>query len=226
MSLTTQWSRIEQMQGEEAAAAAWQWFVERYRDFVAATLRRIVWDVGRAAAATDEFWGYLFQHEIVGRLRRGMRFRSFLITTLRNYALDWLRRNPRPAAEDPTALERATTTLLAEEEEMAIWTRQIVHLALQRLEREHHRHAHVLRAFYGVAAKPDAEPPAPRAASAIADEQGLTDNALHQLLFRARLRLRECVVEEVRQTVSTRGDLDGELALLTQALVRTMPGLM
>ena len=144
MVLTTQWSRIEQMQGEDAAKA-WQRFMDRYRDFVAATMHRVIWAPERADAASEEFWGYVFQNEVVGRLRRGMRFRPFLISTLRHYAYDWMRRNPPPPSDNPATMERLDEHgLLHEEEEFALWTRQILSLALQRLEREHARYASTL----------------------------------------------------------------------------------
>lgn len=227
MPLTTQWSRIEQMQGE-AGADAWQWFVDRYRSFVAAALHRMIWSRERADAASEEFWGYLFQADVIGRLRRGMQFRGFLVSTLRNYAHDWLRRNPRlaPPATAAAAERQDEHALLHEDEELALWARQILHLALQRLGREHPRHAAVLQAFYGVTPNANGQAASRRTASEIAAEHGLAANALHQLLFRARARLRECVIEEVRQTVSTKSDLESELCLLTAALGKVMPGLV
>jgi hypothetical protein len=46
------------------------------------------------------------------------------------------------------------------------------------------------------------------------------------MLFRARQRLRACVVEEVRQTVSSQRDLDSELEVLLAALSTATPGLV
>lgn len=225
MGLTTQWSQIERLQGD-AATEAWQWFIDRYRGFVIAALRRLIWSSDRAVAACDEFWGYLFASGAVGRLQRSMRFRAFLVTLLRNYAQGWMRRNPRvPAAADVDDRPGADGWL-PEDEEVALWAHQLLHLAIRRLERDQPRQAEALRAFYGLAPSADGEPPAPRRASDLAEVLGCSANALHQLLFRARAHLRDCVVEEVRQTVRTTQDLEAELEVLVAALARATPGIV
>ena len=225
MSLTTQWSEIQQLQGRDATAA-WQWFIDRYRGFVTAALRRLIWSPALAAAASEEFWGYLFQCGAVDRLERSMRFRAFLVGTLRNYAHDWLRRNP-PVQHEVANDDRPDEGLpLLEDEEVALWVRQLLHLALQRLGREQPRWAKALCLFYGLPVAADGPPAFPHSATALATELGCTANALHQLLFRARQGLRNCLIEEVRQTVSSRRDLESELDVLLAALGRATPGLI
>jgi RNA polymerase sigma factor (sigma-70 family) len=189
-------------------------------------LRRRIWSPERAVSASEEFWDYLFQSGAIERMQRPMRFRAFLTNTLHNYAHDWMRRNPKVGPEGHDGLPAGAQPPMPEDEEIALWVRQLLHLALQRLDREQPRWGGMLRSFYGVPEAVDEEPVAPRRASEIADELGCTANALHQLLFRARKRLRDCVVEEVRETVSNRCDLESELEVLLAALGRTTPGIL
>jgi hypothetical protein len=49
---------------------------------------------------------------------------------------------------------------------------------------------------------------------------------MHQTLFRARNRLRECIEVEVAATVGTMRDVGSELDLLTLAVGRTSPGIL
>ncbi|HEX6810776.1 MAG TPA: sigma-70 family RNA polymerase sigma factor [Planctomycetota bacterium] len=222
---TTQWSEIERLQGR-APTEAWQRFIDRYRGFVTMVLRRLIWTPERSATASEEFWGYLFQSGALARLQRPMRFRAFLVGTLRNYAYDWTRRNPPLQQEGQHDHRADPSTLLPEDEEVALWGRQILHLAMQRLERDQPRWAWVLRSFYGLPLTVGSEPGSLRHATQLAAELQCSTNALHQLLFRARQRLRSCVVEEVRQTVSSQRDLDSELEVLLAALGGAAPGLV
>src|SRR6185436_15697914 len=120
---------------------AWQWFIDRYRGFVTAAVRRLIWSPDRAAEASEEFWGYLFQSGAVARLQRQSRFRAFLVGTLRNYAHDWVRRNPRLPQGDADEALPDPSTAWPEDEEVALWARQLLHLAFERLGREQPRQA-------------------------------------------------------------------------------------
>lgn len=231
MTLTTHWTEISQLSASDRETA-WQGFIERYRGFVGAMLRRTIWPTARARDAADEFWAFLFAGDVLAGLQPPIRFRAFLGGVLRNYSRDWHRRN-RPhghavvdeghAADEPT---------LAEREELILWGHQLLHLALQRLERTQPRWALALRRFHGIGDDALAEAPPRIGAWALATELGLTTNALnalnalHQLLFRARRGLRECLMEEVRHTVSTRPDLRDELAKVFAALHTALPGIL
>lgn len=228
MRLTTHWTEIRQLSSGEQPGA-WQGFVERYRGFVESALRRMIWSTDRAQDATDEFWAYLFQSDVLARLQPPMRFRAFLSGTLRNYALDWLRRNTQRRHVILHDAHVAPEPDMPEREELALWGHQLLHLALQRLERAQPRWAMALRRFYGLGEDVLA-PPAPRTGAwDLAMALGLANNplnALHQLLFRARRGLRECLTEEVRQTVSTRPDLREELTTVFAVLGTSIPGLL
>jgi DNA-directed RNA polymerase specialized sigma24 family protein len=225
MVLTTQWSEIERLKGR-GTTEAWQWFIDRYRSFAALALQRLIWSPERAAIAADEFWGYLFQSGVVERLQRPMRFRAFLVSTLRNYAHKWMRQNPLVGPDTADEQQADPGSGLHEDEEVALWARQLLHLALARLERDQPSWAQMLRSFYGLPRAVGEAPDPPRRATEIAAELQCSPNALHQLLFRARQHLRACVLEEVRQTVSSQRDLDSELEVLLAALNTATPGLV
>jgi len=228
MSLTTQWTQIRELSGADQAVA-WHAFVDRYRAFVETTLRRLIWSADRAAEASDEFWAYLYQSEVLTHLQAPVRFRAFLSGVLRNYSLDWRRRNTSPEHATGSVDELAAAPALPEAEEHRLWGCQLLHLAMQRLERTQPRWATVLRRFYGLADQPMAPASARVGAWDLATELGLSGsplNALHQLLFRARRGLRECLTEEVRQTVGTRPELREELALVFASLGASVPGLV
>lgn len=228
MSLTTHWTEIRQLSTGEQSGA-WQAFLDRYRGFVEATLRRLIWSTDRATDARDEFWSYLFQSRVLARLQPPMRFRAFLSATLRNYALDWRRRNMQRRHESLHDVHAAPEPDLAERDEMALWGHQLLHLALQRLDRTQPRWAKALRSFYGLGSDAMAALGTRTGAWDLAMELGLANNplnALHQLLFRARRGLRECLTEEVRQTVSTRPDLRDELMAVFAVLGTSIPGLL
>lgn len=225
MTLTTQWSKIGKLKGRDSTTA-WQWFIDRYRDYVAAALRRLIWTSDGAAAASDEFWGYLFQSGALARIEPTVRFRSFLTGILRNYAHDWRRRNP-PVRDQVVDDDRPQPDpILAEDEEVALWMCQVLRLALQRLECEQPRQARALRGFYGLPTGVDAAAGPRQGATALAAELGCSANAMHQLLFRARQSLRGCFVDEIRQTVGTRSDFNAELEVMLAALGRATPGLL
>jgi DNA-directed RNA polymerase specialized sigma24 family protein len=221
MVLTTQWSEIERLQGK-VAEESWRWFVGRYRGFVARAVRQMIWSPERAAEATEQFWGYLFASGVLERVGRHLRFRGFLVNTLRNYALDWMRRNPRLG--EPTEDRRTDDSLLPEHEEVTLWARHLLYLALERLEAERPTWARLIRAVYGIPTNPEAEPLPPRRVSELVVEFGCSANTLHQVMYRARHRLRDMIVAEVRQTVSGRRDLEAELEMLLSALGRDAPG--
>lgn len=228
MSLTTQWTQIRELSGTDQAVA-WQAFVDRYRAFVETTLHRLIWSADRAAEASDEFWAYLYQSNLLTRLQEPVRFRAFLSGVLRNYSRDWRRRNAAPGRTTGSAAELAAEPALPEAEERRLWGNQLLHLAMQRLERTQPRWATALRRFYGLADQPMAPASARVGAWDLARELGLSGNplnALHQLLFRARRGLRECLTEEVRQTVGTRPELREELAFVFEGLGASVPGLV
>ena len=108
---------------------------------------------------------------------------------------------------------------------MQLWTRQVVQLALGELELRHRNQAQVLRWFYGLPESVDAGPQEPRAVSWIAARLDLKANAVHQMIFRGRKRLRSCIENELRETVRDEDDLEDELRLIYAVISDESPGL-
>src|SRR5262249_7114269 len=70
-TLATYWTQIDALD-RARAESAWRWFVDRYRGFVRSVLARFVGSV-RADAATDDFWAYVFESEVLQRADRTRR---------------------------------------------------------------------------------------------------------------------------------------------------------
>ena len=223
LEFRTRWSVIEQLHSDDAAES-WSWFIQRYRGYVAAVLRRMNLRAEAVDAATGDFWAYLFRTRAIERADRSGRFRSFLSGVVKNYALAWRREQAgrAPQAEQPGDFAQPD---LREAEDLSLWASQILHLSLERLGREHPTDEQALRCFYGIPDRVGAEPTPRLRATAIAERIGCSANAMHQTLFRARSRLRDCIEQEVAATIGTSRDLHEELDLLTVAVGRAAPGI-
>ena len=96
---------------------------------------------------------------------------------------------------------------------------------LARLERGHPEQVQALRWFYGLPEFAETEPSEVYSASRIGEELGVQANAVHQIIFRGRKRLRACIENELRETVSNKEDLDDEMRLIYEVIERESPGL-
>lgn len=222
---STRWSVIAELH-DGRPDARWDWFIRRYRGYVAAVLRHLGLRTGEADAATEEFWSYLYRSRAVERADRNGRFRSFLSGVVRNYAKSW-RRDQTPHG-DPVAADGQIEALpdLRADAEVELWATQILHLGLARLGRDHADDERVLRWFYGLPTEIGGDVTPRVRATEIARRLGSNANAMHQMLFRARKRLRECIEQEVGTTVGSSPDLRDEVLLLLGAVDRTRPGLV
>ena len=224
-SYSTRWSVIAQLH-DGKPNDSWDWFIRRYRGYVAAVLRHLGFRAEEIDAATEEFWSYLYRSRAVERADRDGRFRAFLSGVVHNYARSWRRdQAPRsqPAGEpaDPDALPDLRPTL-----ELDLWAAQILHLGLARLGRDHADDERALRWFYGLPGEVGGDATARVRATEIARRLGCTANAMHQTLFRARNRLRDCIEREVSTTVGSSPDLREEMMLLIGVVERVRPGLL
>ncbi len=221
---STRWSAIGQLHGGEVNDA-WDWFIPRYRGYVAAVLRHLGFRADDAEAATEVFWSYLYRSRAVERADRNGRFRSFLSGVVRNYAKSWRREQ----SIDMVPATDSTLDAFADlhvDIELDLWAAQILHLGLARLGREHPDDERALRWFYGLPDEVGGDNPPRVRATEIARRLGCSGNAMHQALFRARNRLRSCIEKEIATTVGSSPDLRAEVMLLLGAVDRARPGLV
>ncbi|MCA8975130.1 MAG: sigma-70 family RNA polymerase sigma factor [Planctomycetes bacterium] len=225
-SLNTRWSMLDELQ-DRGAEDTWRWFIDRYRSYIRTCLHRLIRPGEQAEQAVDEFWSYLFASSVIANADRNRRFRTYLAGTVRHFAFAWLRAHASDATE--AAVEAASSepdpSRRYEEQDMLLWTRQVVQLALAELAKGSADQAQALRWFYGLPASIDDDGGEPRPASWIAAQLGLKTNAAHQLVFRARNRLRACIENELRETVLAREDLDDERRLVYAVIAQENPGL-
>ncbi len=225
-SLQTRWSMLDLLHGH-SAEESWRWFVERYRPYITTCLQRMIRPREGAEQAADEVWSYLFTSSVIQNADRDRRFRSYLAGTVRNYALRWMRDNLTPTGEPARDAHNDVPdpAQIYEMQDMQLWTRQVVQLALGELASRHAEQVQVLRWFYGLPASITDAAAEPRSASWIAEQLGLKANAVHQIVFRGRKRLRACIENELRETVRDVDDLDDELRLIYAVIERESPGL-
>lgn len=222
---STRWSVIAQLH-DGKPDDAWDWFIRRYRGYVAALLRHLGLGASDAAAATEEFWSYLYKSRAVERADRNGRFRSFLSGVVRNYAKSWRRERGglgESALHDGLLAVAADTR---DEADLELWAIQILHLGLTRLAREHADEERTLRWFYGLPDEVGGDALPRVGGTEIASRLGCSPNAIHQALFRARNRLRSCIEKEIATTVGSSPDLRAELMLMLGIVERKQPGLV
>ena len=222
----TRWSMLEGLHGG-AAQDAWRWFIERYRTYIRIGLERMIQPRQRAEEATEEIWSYLFESSVIENADRTRRFRTYLAGTVRNFAYAWMRRNSTSEVRhDRDALASPDDPAeLVEAQDLRLWKSQVVHLALDQLAQRHSDQAKAVRWFYGLPDTPDTAPSTLQSATEIATQLGIQVNAVHQVLFRGRKRLRTCIENELRETVTNRDDLDEELRIVYEVMEREHPGL-
>ena len=217
---------LDQLDGT-SAEESWRWFIERYRGYIAGCLNRLIHPRELADQALDEIWSYLFTSSILDNADRDRRFRTYLAGTVRNFAMDWRRRRARASTSQPVdePCDAADPSRLCEAQDMQLWTRQVVQLALAEVERSSPDQANALRWFYGLPDAVDGDAAAPRSASWIASQLGIRTNAAHQLVFRARNGLRRCIERELRETVRNVEDLVEERQRVYTVIAADSPGL-
>lgn len=229
-SLRTRWSMLEQLHGPEREAA-WAWFLETYRDFVHDfVLRRLRGSRGQECC--DSVWGELFRSKVPERADRERRFRGYLVGVLKNLIHAFERKNKvvAQAADeddgDPEQIDTASLSHAAEAQDLRAWAKATLGRAMEQLGKSHPKDRQLLLEFYGLGAKAAVDPDQKGAIKDIAARLGITTNAVHQAMFKARNRLREHFVEIVRQTVETHSDLEDELRTQIASLGDTVPGLL
>ncbi|TAH37399.1 MAG: sigma-70 family RNA polymerase sigma factor [Planctomycetota bacterium] len=222
----TSWSLIRQAAGnaaEDRTQLAWEELVDRYRAPAEKSLRRMIRNHPDTEEIVHDFFAYLYEKRLLPKADPKLgKFRCFIQGVIRNFARQRLRANRSwsHAGEnvpEPGVLPGSPEFERLEELE---WANGVLHNAVGRLLKAQPRDAELLLRCYGVAPFPET----PR--QALCQETGLTMNALNVAVHRARERLRTLVIDEIRQTVATAGDMEEEVQLVCERLIGAHPGLM
>jgi RNA polymerase sigma-70 factor (ECF subfamily) len=193
-------------------------------------LRRAGRNADDAADLVQQFFAMLLERRDLERAdpARG-RFRSWLLTALRNFSANERERQrtlKRGGGRAPRSFdaERADSRYASEPADRhspeqhfeRAWAQSVLERALERLAQEQERigrSAHFDALLPALSEQHDAEPHA-----AVAQRLGVSENALKVALHRLRKRLGELVRDEVAATLSDPSELDDELGRLFEAL--------
>ncbi len=224
---TTRWTLIlGAHESPEAAAEAWRHLLSTYWPPLYAFFRSRGLDPAAAADAVQGLSMELLERDVVHQLspERG-RLRGFLKVAADHFLLrehEKATAAKRGGGGKVIELDAVLGERLADPSvspELAFeraWAVSVFDRALVALEKEWATRAGsfaVIRQFFS----PAQEPPGYREA---AEQHGLSIPQLKSLLHRARLRFRELVEDEVRETVGDGADLETEVTSLLEALGR------
>lgn len=232
---TTRWSIVLRARGETPdARAALDALCRRYRPPVLAYVRRRGHHAEDAEDLAQSFFALFVDHALHARAdpARGS-FRAFLLTTLKRFLADaddaarTLKRggaiqfDPLPDDVSDQGIPNPFDALTPEGAFERDWAATVLEAAMYRLRGEA-REAGKLRLFDQLSEflleRPDGADYARVAASL-----QLRRNTLAVAVHRLRDRLRDLVRDELKQTTSSRDELDAELRSLRTALNGVMP---
>lgn len=229
---TTQWSLVLQAgaPGQTQSAEALATLFQKYWYPLYAYLRRRGVRQNEAEDVVQGFFTLLLEkNTLVGVTSERGRFRSFLLTAMKNYfanerdhaaaqkrggnarrlSLDFQSGESRISLEPA---DNATPERLFERQ----WAISLLAVVMQRLEAEYHQ-AGKERQF--AVLKETLATSGDRVGfAALAAELGLTESATRQAASRLRKRYRELLREEVRNTVADSAEVDDEIRSLFQVL--------
>lgn len=221
-SLQTKWSRLSELDGDQAEDA-WKWFVRRYRTFVEAWLRtRRHPD---PVAGADEFWSYFFARDAIRKADRDRRFRPYLTGWIRNFARESTRR-PR---DTPTELGQISSSdesdPALEREEQRLWAHAILHRSLDAVENAKTKRGAALRLFYGIGSNPG-ENAEKCSVPEVAEALGMAVTSISPLLTEARKLLKQTIERDIRETVSRSDDLRDEIEQMIDSMHEDYAGVV
>jgi RNA polymerase sigma factor (sigma-70 family) len=230
---TTQWSLVLRAgQGSDSSTAALATLCQRYWYPLYAYIRRHGSGVHQAQDLTQEFFARLLDKKAIALAapQRG-RFRSFLLTSLKNFLTnEWekgqalKRGGGQPALSLQLNLDSAESRLCLEPAHQLTpercferqWALLLLELVMQRLQAEQQaagkdQQFELLKeALAGGAER--------LAYADIAAQFNLSEEAARQAASRLRKRYREILREEVNQTVASPDEVDEEIRSLVQVL--------
>ncbi len=221
---TTQWSVVLDAQGKSPSAEeALEKLCRTYWWPLYGFVRRQGYSPEEAQDLTQGFFAMLLERRDFDAVRREKgRLRSYLLASLKNFLAKAHRRamtikrgegRPLVPLEDLLIRERAdlepADTLSADRIYERRWAFTLLEQVLARLEEEY-QVAGNSALFERLKQTLSDEPDRPSQAK-IAQELGMTENAVKQAFYRLRQRYRLLLREEIAQTVAVPGDVEEEL---------------
>jgi RNA polymerase sigma-70 factor (ECF subfamily) len=179
---------------------------------------------------TQAFFARMLERNDFAAIRREKgRFRSYLLTSLKHFLSNERQRaraEKRGSGKPPLPLEELVAeeryrfepvdTLSADKVFERRWALTLLDRVLARLGKEYSAMGNE-QLFEKLKELLSDEPGRPSQAE-LAETLGMTENALKQAFHRLRVRYRQCLREEIAQTVATPGDIEEELKYLVNVL--------
>lgn len=218
---TTHWSVVLTAKAGDSpeATAAMEKLCRTYWPPVFAFIRREGQDVATAQDLTQEFFARLLEKNHLSHLvhQRG-KFRSFLLTLLKHFLSEQRRKmqaQKRGGGQIFVSLD-AVDYLAEPVDHLAPdqvfdrrWAQAVLQSALTRLREEYA--ARDQTALFEVLQNHEPRETDSRSLAQLADELGMTEQAMKSAMHRMRQRHRELVREEIAHTVTRPEDIDEEL---------------
>lgn len=221
---TTRWSVVSEAQSETPAAReALEKLCQIYWRPLYGFVRRQGYSEQEAQDFTQGFFALFLERRDFDAVRREKgRLRSYLLVSLKNFLAKAIRRElavkrgngqslihlddlGTHTKRDPEPANNWSADVLYERQ----WALTLLEHVLNRLEKEYQAAGNEAL-FDSLAGLLAGEPSAPSQAT-IAQELGMTENAVKQAFYRLRRRYRDLLREEIAQTVAMPGDVEDEL---------------
>lgn len=229
----TAWTLVQRaVSGEDAHADARNELLTRYWQPIYVYLRRGGRPAAEAEDLTQAFFVHLLEKHLLERVRlREVRFRGYLRSVLEHFLANEARlahaRKRQAGSLDTRGAEAWLADATQESPAMAfdrVWAVERLEASLARLRgelasagRAWVADALVSRAGLGAA-------PVAASVQDLARQHGVSENQLSVAMHRARERLRDLILEEIRDSVATPQEATEELSALFAALRGQRPG--
>lgn len=215
---TTRWTwlLLGRKAGDSRYDDAWRYLFTTYRPVVEASFRRHAPDPTTALEWTDAFLAAWVEGALDRADPQVGSFRAYLFTALRHFRFKQQRALGRSKI---SAVPGEALDAVPDDEPRDLFerdfARRILELALQRLRRyqeaarsQENRYHDLIRALYLDAglARPSLR--------ALGERFGLSEKAVERQLEKARAKLREWLLAELRETVSGDAELEAEVRVL------------
>ncbi|MBY0522932.1 MAG: sigma-70 family RNA polymerase sigma factor [Gemmataceae bacterium] len=223
----TAWTLVQKaVSGEDAQAHARNELLARYWQPIYVYLRRGGRPAAEAEDLTQAFFVHLLEKHLLERVRvRQVRFRGYLRSVLEHFLANEARlamtRKRKTSTLDVASAESWLASSSAESPEMAfdrVWAVERLQSAVAQLRAELTNtgrgwiaDALISRVGLGTAADPTS-------VKDLAARHAVSENQLSVAMHRARERLRELILEEIRDSVSSPEEATDELNALFAAL--------